>query len=105
MSECFLLVEVGGRCVPVTLNEILAFLKEDEKSDFKDLIAICREDQWRLMISVDEEGNADMDDEDVFRASERLAENATCLYLIVQERMKAHLRGLERTLDSVMEGG
>lgn len=104
MLSLFLLVEIDGEKVPVMLDEILTFLKEDEKQDFKDLIAICREDQWRIQASADAYDEIDMSDEAVFRASERLAENATCFYLIVKERMKTCLRGLDRTIDSVMEG-
>ncbi len=104
MLSLFLLVEVDGRKVSVTLEEILAFLKEDEKLDFKDLVAIYREDQWRIQAIADSHDNIDMSDDDVFRTGERLAENATCFYLVVKERMKACLRGLDRTMDFVMEG-
>lgn len=105
MSECFLLLEVDGRSVPVTLDEILAFLREDEREDFKDLIAISREDQWRIVAAADEDGLVDAENEEVIRASERLAENALFLYLIVQHRIGAHLRVLDRTPDTILEGG
>ena len=104
MLDLFLLVAVDDKQVPVTLDEILAFLKEDEREDFKDLIAMCREDQWRIQAVADGDDNLYMSD-DVLRASERLAENATCFYLIVKERMKMCLRGLDRTMDFVLEGG
>ena len=105
MLDLFLLVEVDGRQMPVTLDEILAFLKEDEKSDFKDLIAICREDQWRIQASADKNGELDISDAAIVSASERLAENALCFFLVVKTRLTPYLRQLGRTIDFAMEGG
>lgn len=105
MITLFLRVEIDGQEVPVTLDEIMAFLKEDEKRDFKDLVAICREDHWRIQAAANENSILDISNEDVLRASERLAENAMFFYLIVKERMRACLRGLDRTMDFTMKGG
>lgn len=96
MLSLFLLAEVDGEKMPVTLDEILCLLKEDEKEDFKDLIGICREDQAYIRELLK---TRLMSDDDIQSVAERLYENAFCFYLIVKERLNAKLCGSGRTID------
>jgi len=101
MLSLFLLAEVNGEKMPVTLNEILDLLREDEKGDFKKLISLCREDQ-ALIQELAKKKN--LSDEDIQSIAERLFENTFSFYLIVKERLGTKLRGSSRTMDAIMSG-